>query len=407
MERKLCIVMVGLPARGKSVIATKLKENLEKDDIHVQVFNNGDVRRRLLPENTSHAEFYDPNNARCMALREEIALVNIYEAKEFLRGKGQVAVLDATNSMIARRRKIECHLAEFPIFYVECINEDKDLVAASIARKTRGYEFSHLSEEEAFKSLLDRIEMFKKSYVPLDGETNFVTIDSVRNKILRERVSAVIPYYPRVRDILVSDWVKNLFLIRHGQTYFNLEYRIGGNSGLTEKGRSQARAMAAHFRDVDIPCIFTSTKKRSTQTAQPLLEEREECTVVPLSEFDEINAGICENLTYEEIKRIYPDVHEARTKDKYNYVYPNGEGYLTLKDRIYRGIKKAIFLSGKSDNIVIIGHQAVNRMILSHFLFRRTEDVPYIYIPQDKYFHIISTQTKKVFELRPFRASFV
>lgn len=402
MERKLCIAMVGLPARGKSVIATKLKENLEKDDIRVQVFNNGDVRRRLLPENTSHAEFYDSNNPRCVALREEIALVNIYEAKEYLRGNGQVAVLDATNTTLARRRKIECHLDEFPIFYVECINDDKDLVAASIARKTRGYEFAHLSEEDAFKSLFDRIEMYKKSYVPLETETNFVTIDSVRNRILRERVSPVIPFYPRVRDILVSDWVKNLYLIRHGQTQYNIEYRIGGNSGLTEKGWAQAHAMAEHFRDLDIPCIFTSTKKRTTQTAQPLLESREECNVVAISEFDEINAGICENLTYEEIKHLYPAVHEARTKDKYNYVYPEGEGYVTLKDRVYRGIKKAIFLSGKSDNIVIIGHQAINRMILSHFLFRRTEDVPYIYIPQDKYFHIISTQTKKVFELKPF-----
>jgi len=402
MDKKLCIVMVGLPARGKSVHATKLKENLEKDDILVQVFNNGDVRRRLLPENTSHAEFYDPNNDKCAALREEIALVNIYEAKEFLRGKGQVAVLDATNATLARRHKIECHLAEFSIFYIECINENNDLVAASIARKTRGPEFEHLSPEDAFKSLFERIEMYKKSYVPLTNETNFVTIDAVSNKILRERISAVIPFYPRVRDILVSDWVKSLFLIRHGQTDYNLEYRIGGNSGLTEKGWSQARAMAAHFRDVDIPCIFTSTKKRTTQTAQPLLEDREDGTILSLSEFDEINAGICEHMTYEEIQRLHPDVHDARTKDKYNYIYPGGEGYGTLKQRVYRGIKKAIFLSGKSDNIMIIGHQAVNRMILSHFLFRRTEDVPYIYIPQNKYFHIISTQTRKVFELKTF-----
>ena len=55
-----------------------------------------------------------------------------------------------------------------------------------------------------------------------------------------------------------------------------------------------------------------------------------------------------------------------------------------------------------SDQWMIIGHQDVNRMILSDFLFRRAEDVPYIFIPQDKYFHIVSTQTKKLFELRKF-----
>ena len=61
-----------------------------------------------------------------------------------------------------------------------------------------------------------------------------------------------------------------------------------------------------------------------------------------------------------------------------------------------------MFLSGKLPGIVIVGHQAVNRMILSHFLFRRMEDVPYIYIPQDQYFRIVSTQRRKVFELVRF-----
>ena len=61
-----------------------------------------------------------------------------------------------------------------------------------------------------------------------------------------------------------------------------------------------------------------------------------------------------------------------------------------------------MFLSGNLPGIVIVGHQAVNRMILSHFLFRRMEDVPYIYIPQDQYFRIVSTQRRKVFELVRF-----
>jgi len=73
-----------------------------------------------------------------------------------------------------------------------------------------------------------------------------------------------------------------------------------------------------------------------------------------------------------------------------------------MKDRIDRGIKKAIYLSGVSQNIMIIGHRAVNRMILAHFLYRRTEDVPYTYIPQDKFYHIVATQNKKLFELKRF-----
>ena len=107
-------------------------------------------------------------------------------------------------------------------------------------------------------------------------------------------------------------------------------------------------------------------------------------------------------MSYQEIREKMPHVYEARKRDKYHYVYPEGEGYNTMKERIDRGIKKALYLSNPSDNIMIIGHRAVNRMILSHFLFRREKDVPYIYIPQDKFYYISSTQNKKLFQLKSY-----
>ena len=137
--------------------------------------------------------------------------------------------------------------------------------------------------------------------------------------------------------------------------------------------------------------------------AEPLLSMRKgQTTHHAFREFDEINVGDCEGMSYSEIERMRPDIFAARSHNKYDFIYPRGEGYATMAARVYRGVKKAIYLSGNSEYIMIIGHQAVNRMILSDFLFRRAEDVPYIFIPQDKYFHIVSTQTKKLFELRKF-----
>jgi hypothetical protein len=51
---------------------------------------------------------------------------------------------------------------------------------------------------------------------------------------------------------------------------------------------------------------------------------------------------------------------------------------------------------------MIVGHRAANRMILSHFLFRRREDVPYIYIPQNKFYYLSATQNRKMFQLMPY-----
>ncbi|HIC86030.1 MAG TPA: 6-phosphofructokinase [Desulfobacterales bacterium] len=400
---KLYIVMVGLPARGKSTIASRLKENLNKNHIKTRVFNNGQLRRQITKMNTTTAEFYHPSNKTGMEIRERIALINLNRAKRYLENNGDVAILDATNVSLKRRKLITSLLNEKTILFIECINNDHSILEASIWRKITLPEFQELDKMEAFESFNKRILYYESIYQPLSTERNFIKLDSLNNRILKEEIVDQIPYYDLIRDFLVTDTIKNLFLIRHGETTFNLEDRIGGDSSLTAKGRAQAEALARYFSRKKIPVIFTSKKKRTIETAQPIAARQENCVIISLEEFNEIYSGVCECMTYEEIREKMPEVYYARRKDKYNYVYPGGEGYVTMKERIDRGIKKALYLTGGSDNIMIIGHRAVNRMILSHFLYRRTEDVPYIYIPQDKFYHIVATQTKKLFQLRPYQ----
>ncbi len=400
---KLFIVMVGLPARGKSTIAAKLRENLVKDAIKTRIFNNGDLRRRLTGEETSSPEFYHPQNREGVALRERIALLNIQWAKNYLGKDGQVAILDATNVSLKRRKKIITQLDEHSILFIECINNDREILEASILTKITLPEFSNMEKDAAIQSFKQRIRYYSTIYRPVRQEKNFIKLDSLNNQIMQEEISDDIPYYDRIRDFLVTDTVKNLFLIRHGETYFNLENRIGGDSGLTENGMVQARALAEYFRKKKMPVIFTSKKKRTVQTAEPIKRSQKQSIIIPLDEFNEIDSGVCECMSYEEIRETMPHVYSARKKDKYNYVYPEGEGYISMKERIDRGIKKALYLSSNSGNIMIIGHRAVNRMILSHFLYRRPEDVPFIYIPQDKFYHIVATQNKKLFQLKEYR----
>jgi broad specificity phosphatase PhoE/predicted kinase len=399
---KLFVAMVGLPARGKSTIAVKLKENLRKDAIKTRIFNNGQLRRRLMRKNTSYPEFYNPNNREGVELREKIARINIERAKSYLEREGNIAILDATNVSFNRRNMIMDLANKYPLLFIECINNDEQILEASIRRKIILPEFQHLSEESAMHSFKQRISYYKSIYNRLGREKNFVRLDSLNNKILKEEIHDSLPYYDRIRDFLVTDSVSNFFLIRHGETYFNLENRIGGDSPLTEKGKSQASALARYFQKKSIPVIFTSEKIRTVETAEPIKELQEHCSIIPLSEFNEIDSGVCEAMSYEEIKKRMPSIYASRKLDKYNYVYPGGEGYVTMQGRIDRGIKKALYLSGNAANIMIVGHRAVNRMILSHFLYRRKEDVPYIYIPQDKFYHIIATQDKKLFQLKRF-----
>ena len=75
------------------------------------------------------------------------------------------------------------------------------------------------------------------------------------------------------------------------------------------------------------PGMKGTEKKRTIQTAEPISRLQKGCTIIPLGEFNEIDSGVCECMSYQEIQEKMPQVYSARKKDKYNYVYPNGEGY--------------------------------------------------------------------------------
>jgi len=400
-SQKLYIVMTGLPARGKSTIAARIKESFLASDIATEIFNNGDLRRRLVDRNTAGSDFYDPDNTHGSALREHIAVTNIQNAAHFIDQGGQVAILDATNVSRKRRELILSLLTDHPVLFIETVNSDPEILEANINRKARLPEFAHFAHQDAVASFKERIKYYEHIASPFQDEANYIQVDSLHNKILKFWLKDHLPHFEQLRDLLVTDYVKNLFLVRHGQTTDNTVERIGGDAPLTDKGREQALRLSNTFSTVPLPYVFCSTKQRTWQTARPICDQQScGCTLIQLEEFNEIDAGICEEMTYEEIKTKMPHVYYERLMDKYNYVYPQGEGYVSMGTRIDRGVKKALFLSGNADNIVIVGHRAVNRMILAHFLYRRIEDVPYIYVPQNQYYHIVSMQQKKLFELK-------
>ena len=401
-DEKLYIVLMGLPARGKSTLAIRLRDYFRKDGIAIRIFNNGNLRRRYLPLlKTSISEFYSPQNTEAVALRKNIALMNMDRAKKYLNNNGRIAILDATNASRERRATIEKKLNDYDLLFIECLNDDEDIMKITIQEKIRLPEFAHLKDRAA-KEFLKRINYYRMIYTPLKVERNYIRINSLQNMIMEEKRSDVIPFYDRLRDYLVTDEVRNLFLIRHTETEYNIENRIGGDPRLTRKGEKQALALGRFFKKKKISYIFTSTKQRTMHTAKAIASLQPDCRIIPLREFNEINAGICEGMTYEDIEQKLPHVFKKRGADKYNYVYPEGESYALMKSRIMEGIKKAFFLNRHANNIMIVGHQAVNRMILSYFLYRREDDVPYIYIPQDRFYHIVSKQDKKIFELKRY-----
>jgi broad specificity phosphatase PhoE/predicted kinase len=397
---KLCVALMGLPARGKSTLAKRIQHGLEQLGSRAAIFNNGALRREVLGGDSASPEFFNPANEEARRQRERLAVMNMEQAKAWLRDEGEVAVIDATHGTLAQRTLLREMLNEHPVLFVECVNEDPLLLDLSMRRKARLPEFSQMSEEFALASFKQRVAYYESVYTPLSHAEPgcWMLTDAVDSRVLDEAPDNNVPYYAAIRDIVSSRWVRNLYLVRHGETSYNLENRLGGNSPLTERGLRQAQKLAEHFQGMRLPYIFTSTMLRSHMTAQPMLAERPACTSLALSEFDEINAGACENMRYTDVRDLMPGEYEARAADKYRYSYPGGESYADLRGRVATGLRRALFLAAE-DTLLIVGHQAINRTILSLLLFQRTEDIPYVYIPQNQYFHITITQRRKLFEM--------
>lgn len=97
--------MVGLPARGKSLIAGKVKRYLKWISVKAEVFNVGKYRRNDNPH--PDANFFDTNNPDGERARRAAAEAAVADMLNWFKDtNNKVAILDATNSTKARRKWI-------------------------------------------------------------------------------------------------------------------------------------------------------------------------------------------------------------------------------------------------------------------------------------------------------------
>ena len=68
--------------------------------------------------------------------------------------------------------------------------------------------------------------------------------------------------------------------------------------------------------------VWTSTLKRTIQTAEKLPYPK-----LAWKALEELDSGVCDGLTYEEIAQLYPEDYAAMDEDKYHYRYQGGESY--------------------------------------------------------------------------------
>lgn len=147
-----------------------------------------------------------------------------------------------------------------------------------------------------------------------------------------------------------------LYLLRHGQTEWNVQGRLQGrkDSALTPLGLAQARRQARLLQRLPagLPC-FSSPAGRATATARIAFGARAFATDDRLHEID---IGPFAGLTQEELRAAHPQVFTGAGIDWYDRV-PGGEDFALLQQRVNA------FLADLQGPAIIMTHGVTLRMI--------------------------------------------
>ena len=120
--------------------------------------------------------------------------------------------------------------------------------------------------------------------------------------------------------------------------------------------------------------VWCSTLRRTVETANAF---KKKARVYQWKALNEINAGVCEGMTYEDIQSKYPEEYNERNAHKLTYRYPQGESYLDVIQRL----EPVIFeLERTTHPVLVIAHRAVLRCLYAYFMDEPIQNIPYIQI---------------------------
>lgn len=388
-EAKIVLAMVGLPARGKSYLSNKLMRYLKWLEYDVKVFNVGQLRRTRARQQAQQAgirenhtaEFFSHNNEEATRRRDQLAEDSLEMLIQWLKDGGNVGIHDATNSTRSRRAKIEARVAKekgMSVIFLESVCNDPAIIAANVALKVSSGDpdYKDMSREDAKRDFLRRISEYEAVYETItEPHLSYLRITDVGNQVTVSHINGYLQ--SRIAFYLMNLHLKprSIFFSRHGESQYNVEGKIGGDAPLSPRGMQYAKGLPALITDNigDAPLtVWTSTLQRTIQTAQYLPYNK-----LTWKSLDELDAGVCDGMTYEEIEQAYPEDFAHRDEDKFNYRYRGGESY---RDVVVR-LEPVIMELERQENILIIGHQAILRCLYAYFHNLPQADLPYIKIP--------------------------
>ncbi|MDD4769792.1 MAG: histidine phosphatase family protein [Eubacteriales bacterium] len=161
-----------------------------------------------------------------------------------------------------------------------------------------------------------------------------------------------------------------LLLIRHGETIWNRERRFQGvmDIPLSEKGRAEARQLAAFLGDKHLDGIYSSHLSRALDTAKAVASYHD-LEVQVVAELSEINVGEWAGLGWDEIWEKWPELgRQWHACPPESPAPPGGEYYPDFQKRCMEALDKIAAAHADTDQVAVVSHGGVIRAVMNKLL---------------------------------------
>jgi probable phosphoglycerate mutase len=162
-----------------------------------------------------------------------------------------------------------------------------------------------------------------------------------------------------------SSSVLRIYLARHGQTDWNADHRLQGatDTMLNSAGREQAARLAERLRGLKIDAVYSSTLRRSLETANTV---RGSVPLEALAGLNERRLGMFEGRRVDATDSVTAREYARRSQEP-DDTLDGGESLTQFSDRV-RATVTAIRTERASGTILIVGHGGTNQMIVRALL---------------------------------------
>ncbi|EPQ61958.1 Bgt-726 [Blumeria graminis f. sp. tritici] len=397
---RIAIVLVGLPARGKTDFPILLAQarTYYRLGVKTRVFHLGDYRRATLGENQDVPEdyFYIDPSPSSLNLRDKIVKKCREDLYTWLNNEnGQVAIYDAVNPHSEGRRSLALEFAknEVQTIFIESYVTDRSI----LAENARSVKIN--SPDVNFKRIDMKIPHFQTMN---EKDLNYIKMINAGQSIQYNNVSFGYLSY-RIVFYLMNLHIKSraIYFARAGPSDDENSYKSDDSLGddgvyysqkmtntlLAYIKNQNAQDSKAENSTEKLLTVWTSDSKNSYETAIPL--EEEGFKVRQRSQLSQINPGVCENLNESSIRKLYPDEIEKHEADPYHHRYPRAESYHDLAVRLEPIILE---LEREENDLLIIAHESVLRVLYGYLMACDAMLIPALYFPRDQIIEVCCPQ---------------